>query len=197
MASNYVLNHTSTADQHTLHPFISTFSNHSTRPSHLRGIQIPDIHPASLLEYTGTDRLSMTAGDFCQSYKNLGPSQKFNVCATVFFIDTAPNLISYLETIKHLLVDGGVWVNFGPLLWHFEEHTQEQQQRARRDSGEDGEVGATGKFELCLDEVLALVQMCGFKLEKVVTGTKTSYAGDGKSMLKHEYEGVFWVAVKE
>ena len=88
-------------------------------------------------------------------------------------------------------------MNFGPLLWHFEEHTQEQQQRARRDSGEDGEVGATGKFELCLDEVLALVQMCGFKLEKVVTGTKTSYAGDGKSMLKHEYEGVFWVAVKE
>jgi hypothetical protein len=87
-------------------------------------------------------------------------------------------------------------VNFGPLLWHFEEHAQEQQQRKRRDSGEDEDVGAAGKFELCLDEVLALVQMCGFKLEKVITGAKTGYVDDEKSMLRHEYEGVFWVAIK-
>ncbi|KAG0135238.1 hypothetical protein HOY82DRAFT_159106 [Tuber indicum] len=196
MASNYILNHTTTAYQHTLHPFISTFSNHSTRPDHLRGIQIPDVHPETLLELTGTDRFSMTAGDFRQSYEDLPPSQKFDVCATVFFIDTAPNLISYLETIKHLLVDDGIWMNFGPLLWHFEEHAQEQQQRKRRDSGEGEDVGAAGKFELCLDEVLALVQMCGFKLEKVVTGAKTGYVDDEKSMLRHEYEGVFWVAIK-
>ncbi|CUS10622.1 unnamed protein product [Tuber aestivum] len=194
MASNYILNHTTAANQHTLHPFISTFSNHPTRPSHLRGIQIPDVHPGSLLELMGSDRFSMTAGDFRQAYKDLHPSQKFDVCATVFFIDTAPNLISYIETIKHLLVDDGVWVNFGPLLWHFEEHAQEEQ--TSRNGGEGEDVGAAGKFELCLDEVLALVEMCGFKLEKVVTGAKTGYVGDEKSMLRHEYEGVFWVAVK-
>ncbi|RPB06065.1 N2227-domain-containing protein [Choiromyces venosus 120613-1] len=200
MASNYILNHTASANQHTIHPFISTFSNHTTRASHLRSIQIPDVHPTTLLTQHTTaaapapdlpEQFSMTAGDFRQSYRNLTPQQKFNVCATVFFIDTAPNLISYLETIHNLLVDNGVWINFGPLLWHFEGHGADAKNPK---NGED--ASADGKFELCLDEVLALVQMCGFKLEKVVTGAKTGYVGDEKSMLRHEYEGAFWVAVK-
>jgi carnosine N-methyltransferase len=39
---------------------------------------------------------------------------------TCFFIDTAQNIVSYIETIATLLREGGVWINFGPLLYHFE-----------------------------------------------------------------------------
>jgi hypothetical protein len=131
----------------------------------------------------------MSAGDFRSSYGTAASQQKFDVCATVFFIDTAPNVIVYLKTIHHLLVVGGVWINFGPLLWHFED------QPPTKFPG-DEVVGGTGSFELCLDELLVLVGKCGFRIEKIRRGGVTGYVGDEKSMLKHEYEGAFWVAVK-
>ena len=32
---------------------------------------------------------------------------------TVFFIDTAHNIIDYIETISKILKPGGVWINLG------------------------------------------------------------------------------------
>lgn len=43
-----------------------------------------------------------------------------DVVATVFFIDTSPNIFKTLDTISRMLVKGGYWINFGPLLWHYE-----------------------------------------------------------------------------
>lgn len=40
---------------------------------------------------------------------------------TCFFIDTAKNILDYIETIYLTLKKNGVWVNFGPLLYHFAE----------------------------------------------------------------------------
>ena len=34
-------------------------------------------------------------------------------------MDTAKNIIEYVETISRLLKKGGVWINFGPLLYHW------------------------------------------------------------------------------
>ena len=42
------------------------------------------------------------------------------------------NIVSYIETIATLLRDGGVWVNLGPLLFHYEVSTY------RRGRGEEG-----------------------------------------------------------
>jgi carnosine N-methyltransferase len=162
------------------------------RSDHLRSVFIPDVHPGSLLTSSppdpssspsttpAGDRFSMIAGDFISCYTD-SPST-FDVVATVFFIDTAPNVITYLETIHHILVPGGIWINFGPLLWHFEDD---------KGKGREG-----GSFELCLDEVLKLVEMCGFKIEKRRGDCKTRYTGDERSMLRYEYEREFWVAVK-
>lgn len=38
---------------------------------------------------------------------------------TCFFIDTAKNIIDYLNVIYQVLKEGGVWINLGPLLWQF------------------------------------------------------------------------------
>lgn len=38
---------------------------------------------------------------------------------TCFFIDTAHNVLRYLEVIQHVLRLGGYWVNLGPLLYHW------------------------------------------------------------------------------
>ena len=45
---------------------------------------------------------------------------QYDAVAAVFFLDTAPNLIRYLEVIRHCLKPGGVLINVGPLLWHWE-----------------------------------------------------------------------------
>ena len=39
--------------------------------------------------------------------------------ASVFFVDTAHDVLAYVERVAELLRAGGLWVNLGPLLWHF------------------------------------------------------------------------------
>jgi hypothetical protein len=39
----------------------------------------------------------------------------YDAIVTLFFIDTAENVLQYLDVIKQLLKPGGVWINYGPL----------------------------------------------------------------------------------
>lgn len=47
--------------------------------------------------------------------------EEFNGVATCFFLDTAHNIFDYVDTIFCTLKKGGIWVNFGPLLFHYKE----------------------------------------------------------------------------
>ena len=40
-------------------------------------------------------------------------SDEWDCIATCFFIDTAHNVIEYLEKIYHILKPGGYWINIG------------------------------------------------------------------------------------
>jgi len=56
-------------------------------------------------------------GDF-NVFANMAPLngfQAFDVVVTCFFIDTAANILDYLLSIRKLLVEGGIWINMGPL----------------------------------------------------------------------------------
>jgi carnosine N-methyltransferase len=135
LASRYILNICSRPEEHTVYPWIQSFSNHSNRQHHLQGVRVPDLHPATELEKATIPRpsdqafvhsipqqgeMSMSAADFIPLYSDIDHENKFDAVATVFFLDTAPNPIRYIETIKHCLRPGGIWTNIGPLLWHFE-----------------------------------------------------------------------------
>ncbi|KAI5807247.1 N2227-like protein [Pyronema omphalodes] len=163
------------AEQHTLYPFINSFSNHRKRENQMRGVKIPDVHPSTpLADAAHGDRFSMAAGDFVDSYSGAETAGTFNVVATVFFIDTAVNIFSYLETIWKCLCDGGVWINYGPLLWHWENREADLKLAGEEAQG----------MELTADEV-------------VKKGQKGEYIGAGEdSMLKWVYEGEFWVMTK-
>lgn len=103
IASSYILNFVQSAGQHTVHPWIHTFSNHTTRERHLQGYKIPDIHPGTAMaasQSTGT--MDMCAADFLCLYSDEEHADTYDAVATVFFLDTAPNLIRYLETIYHV-----------------------------------------------------------------------------------------------
>lgn len=144
IASSYILNHCPKANAHTLFPWIHSFSNHRNRTNHLRSVTIPDIHPAAVLnavEKPGT--MSMSASDFLLLYGDADQKDSFDAVATVFFLDTAPNVIRYIEVIKNCLRKGGLLVNIGPLLWHFENNAPGTH---GREKGETGGQEAQGEI---------------------------------------------------
>jgi hypothetical protein len=157
--------------------------------------------------------MSMSASDFLLLYGDQEHKDTFDAVATVFFLDTAPNIIRYIEAIHNCLRKGGLLVNMGPLLWHFENN-------APGTHGREAEPGAEGKgespkfsnwkpsltgtlgiadpgaVELTDDEVVALVGKLGFDIENRELGLSAPYIQDPTSMLQNTYKASHWVARK-
>lgn len=193
LASSFILNHTTRPHEWTLHPWAFSFSNNLSRENQLAKVLIPDVHPRSL-ECTGN--MSMSTGDFCVVYRADDQANTFDAVATVFFIDTAPNLINYIETVKHCLKPGGIWTNLGPLLWHsVEPDKRSDSTKAALD--ENKGIGELGSFELSEDEVIALLQTFGFEIRKHESNVATTgYVQNPRSILRNVYHPCHWVAMK-
>lgn len=169
--------------------------------------------------------MCMTASDFLLLYGDAAHAACYDAVATVFFVDTAPNLLRYVETIWNCLVPGGVWVNVGPLLWHWEEgggpgggsgvkggREGEGEGDENVDGSGDGNVGKgrpksgrkaqqgiaePGSVELTDEEVRAVVERMGFRVEKhEVREAEAGYIQDPESMLLNLYRLSHWVARK-
>ncbi|RDA84160.1 hypothetical protein CP532_4524 [Ophiocordyceps camponoti-leonardi (nom. inval.)] len=206
LASSYILNECPAAAKHTIYPWIHTFSNHVSRQNHLRGYQVPDMHPATVLASSpGAGAMFMCAADFLCLYGDEAHEASYDAVASVFFLDTAPNLIRYLEVMWHCLRPGGVLVNVGPLLWHFENQAPGHQDDDNNDGGGGGGGGGQhgssgiadpGSFELADDEVMALLRQLGFSVEWHETGVEAPYLLDRESMLQTMYRASVWVARK-
>ncbi|CAD6575410.1 MAG: hypothetical protein TREMPRED_001369 [Tremellales sp. Tagirdzhanova-0007] len=186
LASHFVLNQTTRRGSHTIFPYLHSFSNQPTTLNHLlRQVQIPDICPADVLGDGQGGAFSLIAGDFEELYGSEGDEGQrgaWGAVVTCFFIDCARNVLSYLRIIYDLLADDGIWINLGPLLWHFE--------NSPTTSGK-GE----GSIELSLDEVKDLAGKVGFQLHDERT-VATGYTGAPDGMLRHEYQAAFWTATK-
>jgi hypothetical protein len=129
----------------------------------------------------------MVAGDFSECYSGPEDKSTFDVVVTIFFIDTAANVLNYLETISHVLKPNGIWINLGPLAWHFEPE-------------EDSPGREGGTVELTLDEVICVIRKCGFEFETreglARKSFKMPYMANDKGMLTYMYDAEFWVARK-
>ena len=208
MASSLVLNHTQKAGQFTIAPFALSCSNHLSRADQFQTFAVPDLHPGTALatsqgsEVPAHERMSMSTGDFCVLYSSMNYKDTFNAVATVFFVDTAPNVIRYIEAVRNCLKPGGLWVNLGPLLWHQAPRgpnkDTDNQEKHTYTHAYDAGIGDPGSVELTHDEVLALVEHLGFKVEKQDSGTlETGYISNPRSMLQNTYRPVFWIARKK
>lgn len=220
LAGSWVLNHTTRAEEWEVFPFALGFSNHVSREYQLRGVWVPDVHPATALEEE-TDRvgeedgeemerqthafegMSMTAADFVVLYGDEAHGDCYDAVATVFFVDTTPNLMRYVETIRHCLREGGLWVNLGPLLWHFEESgpigkaEEGDVDGVSKEKRKQEGIGEPGSVELTDEEVVLLVEKMGFKIEKhQLRPAETGYIQDPESMLQNMYRVSHWVARK-
>lgn len=204
LASNFILNTTQRAHQYRLYPFVGSFNNHASRQNQLRSVTIPDVHPGNAIEEKMRSQqpigeMNMSAGDFISSYSAPDHAGSFDAVVTMYFIDTAPNVIRYMQTIEHCLSDGGIWINIGPLLWHFEDRVAKthdvRKEDDREDEGEEAPVehegiGEPGSFELTDDEVLVLAQRIGFELvsHESLPSVVGGYIQDPTSMLQNRYQ---------
>ncbi|KAI0922653.1 hypothetical protein AcW1_002757 [Taiwanofungus camphoratus] len=180
LASFFILNRTDEIGKHTIFPYVHSFSNLPNNTAMLRPISVPDVLPSALPP--GSD-FSLVAGDFEEIYgaediEDEPQVEQWDAILTCFFIDTAKNIVNYLRIIHRILAPGGVWINLGPLLWHFENN-----------STNDPSV------ELNLEEVKALARTIGFEISNERT-IDTTYTNNSHSMLGYVYHTAFWTATK-
>jgi len=173
LSSNYILNCVTKVDQFEIYPLIHSYSNLFWEKSPLKSFKIPDECPSEHLSEK-TD-MSMVAGEFVEAYKN--SPDKWDSVITCFFIDTANNIIEYIETIYKIMEVGGVWINFGPLLYHYSDLENEC------------------SIELSWEELKHIIANYGFEFKNEEI-RETVYNSDVSSMMYTVYKCIFFTAVK-
>ncbi|KAH0613118.1 uncharacterized protein H6S33_009498 [Morchella sextelata] len=180
------LPNTTQRESFKLYPFINWWSHQRTTTSLLRGVSFPDTELSAL----ALEKLCLIDGDFTTAF--YAEASSYDVVVTLFFIDTARNIVDYLDKIHAALKPGGVWINLGPLLY-----------------------GTSPWLEPSLDEVLAIAENIGFELVPTeerwgtdsfadveawrgkVRGAFAGYGWDQDSLSRNAYSAQFWVAVKK
>lgn len=181
LSSYFILNRTDGVEKHKFYPYVHSFSNVPNKQAMLRPITIPDVSPSAL---PPTSKFSLVAGDFEEIYgsdendPDEPQSGQWDAIMTCFFIDTAKNIVNYLRIIHRILAPGGVWINLGPLLWHFENNNTNDP-----------------SVELDLEEVKELARKIGFEISNERT-LDTTYTNNTESMLGYVYKAAFWTATK-
>jgi carnosine N-methyltransferase len=103
LASNYILNQTTSPFSNLIFPNLHSFSNHPTTSEHLlRRVLIPDIVPSEVLG-DGSGEFSLVAGDFEEIYgtgdegeDGEGQKGQWGGVVTCFFIDCVCFLYSLI-----------------------------------------------------------------------------------------------------
>ncbi|KMZ63390.1 hypothetical protein ZOSMA_40G00180 [Zostera marina] len=178
ICSSFIINQTQMAGEWKIYPWIHNNCNSLSDNDQLRGVSFPDIHPAS----AGiTDGFSMCGGEFVDLYKDVRQKAKWDAVVTCFFLDTAHNIVEYIEVISKILKDDGVWINIGPLLYHFaDSHTW----------------GYGMSIELSLEDVKNVALHYGFEMQMEKT-IETTYTANHRSMMQTQYSTVFWTMKKK
>ncbi|KAI8913922.1 N2227-domain-containing protein [Powellomyces hirtus] len=175
LGSHFILNRATEVNQFELYPWIHSFSNHLNASAQLNAVRIPDVLTNGI---PSTAEFSMVAGDFTEVYGTPDNEGAWDVIVTCFFIDTAKNIVDYIDIMHRALKPNGLWINLGPLLYHWE--------------GMENEMS----IELTLEELKYVVRKKGFRLENEKT-IRTPYASNAFGMLKYMYDCDYFVAVKE
>lgn len=220
LALGFMLNRVGLANSHTVFPYIHRLLHVSRRLFQVRPVLIPDQSPHDALAQAPSDAaelMSMAAGSFVDLYGPPGLEESelysqdesaaqfrlenkasMDVIATCFFIDTAHNVLDYLKTIHHCLKDDGVWINMGPLHWHFEgDLTRQMVKRVLEPGADPVEVQTSMEgMELSRDELFEVMGALGFDIVEHESGIDTTYSSDVRAMSNFVYGCEYWVARK-
>jgi len=121
LGSDFILNQVAERKSVQLAPFVHCTDGNLDDSVRLLTVSIPD---ALACEDVAADSdFSMTSGDFLEVYG--GQEKNWDCVVTCYFLDTANNVLRYVELIARLLPKGGIWLNYGPLLYHYHNQPSE------------------------------------------------------------------------
>ncbi|KJH42509.1 n2227-like protein [Dictyocaulus viviparus] len=172
MTSSFLLNACYEENEHIIYPYALDKSNSWSYEDQVRPVYFPDIGKSRT---ETASNFSMIAGNFIEVM--LSRTSDFDCVVTAWFIDTGKNIIDYIETIYRILKAGGLWINVGPLTYHYEDMLDEM------------------SIELPYEEVMRIVRLTGFEIEKEER-IISYYTRNSVSMLQNQYTCAFFVAVK-
>lgn len=170
IVSYYVLNHCKVVDEYSIYPWIHNYCNNIRAEDQMAEARFPDVKPTA-----PQGNFSMSAGDFLEVYTK---EAEWDCVATCFFIDCAQNVAEFIDAIYYILKPGGLWINLGPLLYHYSDVKNEK------------------SVEPSFEVVCNAIKSVGFQMLKSQTGVKTKYCQNPNSMLQYEYDSVFFVCRK-
>eukprot|EP00760_Papus_ankaliazontas_P017646 PhM_4_TR1735/c0_g1_i1/m.102225/K19787/CARNMT1; carnosine N-methyltransferase len=183
IAGHYILNHVVESEVHAIYPFADTSINNVSRAEQMRCVMVPDKSASEMLQERlsagcPVGEFSMIAGEFVEVYSKPSEIGAWNSVVTCFFVDTAHNIIEYVQVIHKLLAPGGSWINLGPMLYHF------------------SDMAGEASVDLTFDEFLTVVRNVGFEIteQKDIDNT---YTNNIKSMKQNLFHSKFFVAFKK
>ncbi|KAL2008233.1 hypothetical protein VTN00DRAFT_8215 [Thermoascus crustaceus] len=175
----------------TFHPFIDWWSHHASTADLKRPITFPDSVPVPVNTSSSSSPSSvlLVEGDFTTIFSSPDDVGKYDAIITLFFIDTARNLLSYLETIHRLLRPGGTWINLGPLLYGSAPFLQ-----LSLDEIVDVCERVVGLEFLDTDPACGALTLDGKEGKGKVRGREVPYGFNERGLTKNAYQAQFWVA---
>ncbi|KAJ6076774.1 hypothetical protein N7499_008755 [Penicillium canescens] len=163
-------------DSVSFYPFADWWSHHATTADLERPVTFPN--------QLSDPSVVLIEGDFTTTFAE--HTGQYDIIVTLFFIDTARNLISYIENIHRLLRPGGRWINLGPLMY-----------------------GTAPFVQLSLNEIVTLCTRIGFDFQETndrvgnitipdlpVRGFEVAYGQNPRGLNKNAFQAQYWEAVK-
>jgi carnosine N-methyltransferase len=188
LASSYIMNTAGAVGEGAppdaaIHPWALHSCNNVSAADALRAVPVPDLRAGAAAATMPPNGLSMAAGDFADVYGQPRLRGAFDAVLTCFFLDTSHNILQTIDILAHALRDGGLWVNCGPLLYHWADaHTY----LAERELS----------IEVPLEDVKAAALAAGF--EVLEEGwADCGYADNVRGMMRTRYRCATWTMVKK
>eukprot|EP00928_Gymnodinium_smaydae_P072215 TRINITY_DN55618_c0_g1_i1.p1 TRINITY_DN55618_c0_g1~~TRINITY_DN55618_c0_g1_i1.p1 ORF type:complete len:394 (+),score=73.69 TRINITY_DN55618_c0_g1_i1:64-1245(+) len=178
LGTMWVLNESEQANGTCIFPYVlDTGSRHGVSDN-LRPVRIPDVCPSDFCDPAcGFGEISMRGGEFVECYRK--QVAQWDAVLTAFFVDTANNVFLYIRTIAAMIRPGGLWSNFGPLLWHY--------------SPVGGGSHDAESVELSWEEVRPAIEKY-FDIKEVEVGDAGYTAGVGS--MRKLYHCIFFAALR-
>lgn len=171
LMNEFVYAKMNTGQHLNVYPFLHTYSNHLKTEDQFRSVEIQ----CSLKKPTN---LSLHTTDFTQfDVKSLDSVSENVAFVTCFFLDTAENLVEYIQTINRIsssFKGTKKWVNVGPLKY-----------------------GSAAQIELSDEELKILLNTMGWKIIDEQKPELLGYLTDKKGLWQGYYNVTKWTAVKE
>ena len=175
ICSDFIFNSNLTLNKYQIQPLIHSFNCLKNENGPFQIFNFPDENINEIMNRNDFGKLNIIPGDFILSYKD--KINCYDGVITSFFLDTANNIIQFIEIIYNILKQGGIWINIGPLLYHFHDIQNEV------------------SIELSWEEVKKIILKFGFEIknEKMIDSTYSSVEDRLKTTF---YTCIFFTAIK-